>query len=60
MGVDVHGNGDAGVAQDLLHDLDGDPLGQEQGGADVAEVVEAYVRETGTPEEGFEAPGHEV
>lgn len=48
------------MAEDLLYHLDGDSLREEQGCADVTEVMEAYVRKARTPEERLEAPGHEV
>ncbi len=35
-------------------------LRQQQGGAGVPEVVEAYLRQPGTPEERLEVAGHEV
>ena len=48
------------MAEDLLNHLDGNPFGEEQGGAGVPEVVEAHVRKSRTPEKGLEAPAYEV
>ena len=60
MRIGVQGHGYGGVSQELLHELGMDASSQEQGGAGVPEVVEAYFGQTGILEERFEGPVYEV
>jgi hypothetical protein len=55
VAVDVQRDRDARVPEHLGDDLRVHALGQQQGGAGVPEVVEAYVGQPGTPQERLEA-----
>jgi len=48
------------VPEEPLHELGVDAAAQEQGGADVPEIVEAYLRKTSLPQERFKRPFYEI
>jgi hypothetical protein len=54
VGVDLGGDGDVGVAEEFFDRDEFDALFQEQGGAGVAQVMEAGAAESGAVEEGVE------
>ena len=60
MAVGVEGHGYGGVTEEFLDEFRVDAPAQEQGGAGVTEVVEAYVGQVGFSEEGFERTFDEV
>ncbi len=56
MGVGVEGDGDGGVAQELLHELGVDVPLKQQGSAGVPEVVECDPRQPRFLQERREGP----
>jgi hypothetical protein len=60
VGVDIEGDGDGGVTEQLLYELRMDVLLEKKRGTGVPEVVEGYLRQLRALEERRERPLTEV
>jgi hypothetical protein len=60
VGVDIEGDGDGGVTEQLLYELRMDVLQEKKRGTGVPEVVEGYLRQLRALEERRERPLTEV
>ena len=60
MGVDIEGDGDGGVTEQLLYELRMDVLLEKKRGTGVPEVVKGYLRQLRALEERCERPLTEV